>query len=150
MRRYRPLAPVAAVSALVLREDAVLLVRRAAPPNKGRWSLPGGTVKLGETVRDAVVREVREETGLAVEVGDVVDVADVLVPPQARPRYHFVLVVFRARVIEGTIRPGSDARDARWIPIPELARFDVTETTLQVLARARPPARRGEPGPSYM
>ncbi|HEV8594711.1 MAG TPA: NUDIX hydrolase [Thermoplasmata archaeon] len=137
MRRYRPKAPVPAVSALLLDGDRVLLIRRKASPNRGRWTFPGGTVQLGETLSAAVVREVREETGLAVEPLEVVDATDVIVPETVRPDYHFVLVVFRGRAVGGSLRAMSDAAEARWVPFSQLDELDVTETTRRTIEAVR-------------
>ncbi|MEK6851542.1 MAG: NUDIX domain-containing protein, partial [Candidatus Thermoplasmatota archaeon] len=104
MDRFRPRAPIAAASALILRGGSVLLIRRRAPPNEGRWGLPGGGIELGESVRDAAVREVREETGLAVKVTGLVDVVDVIGPKKGRPDFHYGLAVFRARAAGGRLR----------------------------------------------
>jgi len=137
VKRYRPEAPVAAVSALLVRGDRVLLIRRRAEPNRGRWSFPGGVVDLGESVRDAVVREVREETGLRVEPREVVDVSDVILPDRGPPEYHFVLAVFRANRVGGRLRARSDAAEARWVRVRDLRKLDVTDTTLRTIEKAR-------------
>ncbi len=137
MNRFRPEAPIPAVSALLIRGDRVLLVRRGAEPNRGRWSLPGGAVEIGESVRHAVVREAREETGLRVAPGPVVGVEDVRVPKRGLPDYHFVLVVFRASRLGGALRAGSDAAEARWVRFRDLGTLDVTRTTLRSVAAAR-------------
>ena len=105
-------------------------------PNRGRWALPGGAVGLGEPVRDAVARETREETGLDVDALDVVDVLDVRIPRTGRPEYHFVLAVFRVRVVAGTLRAASDAGEARWVRLRDLPRLDLTESTRAVLETA--------------
>ena len=137
MKRFRPDAPVAAVEALVFRGDSVLLIRRLGEPHRGRWSPPGGAVNLGETARGAVVREVREETGLRVEPREVVDVIDVIVPRRGRPTYHYMVAVFRARPLGGRLRARSDAGEARWVRVRDLKRIDVTRATLAVIAKAR-------------
>lgn len=137
MKRLRPDAPVAAVEALVFRGDSVLLIRRLGEPHRGRWSPPGGAVNLGETARHALVREVREETGLRVEPREVIDVIDVIVPGRGRPAYHYVLAVFRARPVAGRLRAQSDAGEARWVPVRDLKAMNVTEATLAVVAKSR-------------
>jgi ADP-ribose pyrophosphatase YjhB (NUDIX family) len=142
MNRYRPDSPIAAASALAFRGDRVLLIRRVVEPNKGRWGLPGGAVELGESVREAARREAREETGLAVEPGRVVDVVDVIVPKNSRPDYHYVLTVFLARVVGGRLRAATDAEEARWVRIGDLPALDVTDTTLHVIRKALRDRRR--------
>jgi ADP-ribose pyrophosphatase YjhB (NUDIX family) len=107
------------------------------PPNRGRWGLPGGAIELGETARDAAVREAREETGLTVAVTRLVDVVDVIVPTRGRPDFHYVLAVFRAHPVRGRLRAASDAGEAHWVPLTDLHTLDVTETTLAVIRTER-------------
>jgi 8-oxo-dGTP diphosphatase len=136
MAREYPDAPVAAVGAVVIRDGAVLLVRRAAPPRQGEWSLPGGRLELGESLADGVRREVREETGLAVSVGPVVDVFDRVHRDDAgRIRYHFVIVDFLCEVRGGTLAAGDDAADARWVQRAEVAALGVNAHAAAVIER---------------
>jgi mutator protein MutT len=116
----------------------VLLVKRGHPPLKGEWSLPGGTVELGETLEAAVAREVLEETGLEVSVGQVVEVLDrVDRAPDGRIEYHFVIVDYACTVRGGSIASGSDAEDARWVPIRELPAYRLTAKASAVIVEAR-------------
>ena len=137
MAREYPDAPVAAVGRVVIADGAVLLVRRAFPPRQGEWSLPGGRLELGESLADGVRREVREETGLEVEPGVVVDVFDRVHRDEAgRIRYHFVIVDFLCRPCGGTLAAGDDAADARWVPRADVAAFGVNAYAVDVIARA--------------
>lgn len=137
MAREYPAAPVAAVGGVVIDGDAVLLVKRAFPPRQGEWSLPGGQLELGESLADAVAREVREETGLDVEVGPVVEVFDrVHRDDGGRVRFHFVIVDFLCRPAGGTLRAGDDAADARWVGRGEVAACGVNAFAAAVIARA--------------
>ncbi len=121
MRRRYPVAPIAAVGAVVLDGERVLLVRRGQEPLKGEWSLPGGAVELGETLEAAVCREVLEETGLAVEPVRVVEVLDrISRDAEGRVEYHYVLVDYACRVRGGVLGSGSDASDARWVSLEKL------------------------------
>jgi ADP-ribose pyrophosphatase YjhB (NUDIX family) len=114
-------APIAAVGAVVLDGERVLLVRRGQEPLKGEWSLPGGAVELGETLEAAVCREVLEETGLAVEPVRVVEVLDrISRDAEGRVEYHYVLVDYACRVRGGVLGSGSDASDARWVSLEKL------------------------------
>ena len=123
---------------MVLDGDRVLLVKRGHAPLKGEWSLPGGTVELGETLEAAVAREVLEETGLEVSVGQVVEVLDrVDRSPDGRIEYHFVIVDYVCAVRGGSIASGSDAEDARWVPIRELPAYRLTAKASAVIAEAR-------------
>ena len=128
--------PTVGVSGLSQRRGRVLLVQRGTPPNRWKWSLPGGGVEWGESLRDALVRELREETGLRVRPGRLVDVVDVRLPSRARLRYHFVVAVFRVRIMGGRLGPGAEEADARWVRLEDLDALDVEEVTRLLLKRA--------------
>ena len=99
----------------------VLLIRRAKEPRKGQWSLPGGKLEFGETLIEGVRREVREETGLEVEILGLIDVAETIRDAEAgAANDHFVLIDYSARVISGTAVAASDAAEARWFALEEL------------------------------
>ena len=143
--REYPDAPRVGVGAVVLDGDRVLLVQRGQPPSQGKWSLPGGLVHLGERLEDAVRREVTEECGLSVRVLDVCGVIDRIVrdPAGAAPvgaapcvRYHWVIVDYGAEPAGGVLRAGSDAADARWVPLADLARYDTTDGLADMIHRA--------------
>jgi 8-oxo-dGTP diphosphatase len=128
MKREYPAAPIVAVGAILCHQERILLVRRDQEPSKGRWTFPGGAVGLGESLEDAVRREAFEETGLHVDIGEVAMVIDHVARDEAgRVRYHYIIVDFRAHLIEGVLQPGSDASDARWIGLKDLDDLDVTE-----------------------
>ncbi len=135
-RRY-PERPVLGVGAIILDRGRVLLVERGNPPLAGYWSLPGGVVELGETLEQAVRREVLEETGLAVEPASVVDVLERIVrDAEGRPEYHYVLVDYLCRMGGGTLAAASDAARAEWVPRRRLAGYSITEGTLPVIEKA--------------
>lgn len=137
MARDYPAAPVAAVGGVVLDGDRVLLVKRAWPPRQGEWSLPGGQLELGESLQDGVRREVREETGLDVTVGPLVEVFDRVHRDDAgRVRYHFVIVDFLCAPAGGVLCAGDDAADARWVRHDDVAALGVNAFTVEVIARA--------------
>jgi ADP-ribose pyrophosphatase YjhB (NUDIX family) len=137
MARDYPEAPVAAVGGVVIDDGAVLLVRRVFPPRQGEWSLPGGRLELGESLAEGVAREVREETGLDVEVGVVVDVFDRVHRDEAgRIRYHFVIVDFLCRPRGGSLNAGDDAADVRWVPRADVAALGVNAYAVDVIERA--------------
>lgn len=118
-----------AVGAVVLHHDHVLLVRRATPPEAGRWSFPGGRVEPGERMADAAAREVREETGLDVEINHPLDWVE-----RIGPDHHFVIVDFAATVIERQApTPGDDAADARWVPLDEISTLALVDGLLDFL-----------------
>lgn len=142
--REYPDAPRVGVGAVVLDGDRVLLVQRGQPPSLGKWSLPGGLVHLGERLEDAVRREVTEECGLSVRVLDVCGVLDRIVRDSTlgvsggvpRVRYHWVIVDYVAEPAGGAVRAGSDAADARWVPLADLARYDTTDGLAEMIHRA--------------
>ncbi|MGA7884453.1 MAG: NUDIX hydrolase [Acidobacteriaceae bacterium] len=138
MRREYPDAPIAGVGAVIVRggeEPSVLLIRRGHEPLKGEWSLPGGAVELGETLEEAICREVLEETGLVVEPAGMVQALDRIVrDADGRVRYHYVLVDFLCRVTGGSLACASDAAEARWAGAEDLD--GLTPLTVEVIRKA--------------
>lgn len=134
MPREYPSAPLPSVGIVVLKDDKILLVLRGREPSPGKWSIPGGVVELGETIREAAHREVSEECGLEIELGDVVDVIDAIVHDEkGEIRYHYVLIDLLATYVRGELMAGSDIEDARWVSEEELTTFDLTKATLPVI-----------------
>lgn len=135
--REYPEAPRVGVGTVVLRDGHVLLVRRGGAPAQGKWSIPGGLVNLGETTEAAAIREVEEECGLRVRILGLAGVVDRITrDAEGRIRYHYVLVDFAAVPEAGTLRAGSDAAEARWVPIGELDSYDTTEGLAAMVQRA--------------
>lgn len=136
MRREYPDRPVVGVGGVVVRAGAVLLVERAAEPLKGRWTLPGGVVELGETLEAALVRELQEETGLEVRVLELVEALDRITPDDAqRVRYHYVLLDYLCEPAAGEARAGSDVAAVAWVQPEEFVAYDVPGKTRQVIER---------------
>src|SRR5438874_10014261 len=126
MKREYPDRPIVGVGAVIIEDNRVLLARRAGPPMQGQWSLPGGVVELGETLRAAAEREALEETGLVVEAGEVLEVLDRIIPgTDGRPQYHYVLVDFLCKRISGEARAGADATEIAWARVEELPTFQL-------------------------
>lgn len=115
MQREFPLAPLVGVGAVVVQAGRVLLVRRGTEPLRGRWSLPGGLIELGELLVDAVAREVREETGLIVEPVELIELLDRIHREGERVRYHYVIADYLCRVVGGDLLASSDAEAVRWV-----------------------------------
>lgn len=131
MRREYPTQPIVGVGALIVRDGRIVLVRRGVDPGKGRWSIPGGAVNLGEKVREAAVREAEEECGLNIEIAadrpmDVVD--SVRRDEKGRLRYHYVLLQFLARPEGGKLKASSDVLDAKWVPLEEVETYELTKS----------------------
>jgi len=124
---------VPAVGAIVFRDGAVLLVKRGAEPNRGRWSLPGGSLEIGETVEAGAVRETREETGVDVQPLRVLDVRNFIERKDGEVRWHYVLIDVVCEYLRGDPFPSTDAENARLIPLRELGEYDVVPTALEVL-----------------
>ena len=125
MKREYPESPLVGVGAVIIdrhqNDRRVLLIRRGTPPLLGEWSLPGGVLESGETLREAVAREAREETGLAIETGEMLGVYErVIRDDVSRVRYHYVLIDFLCRPLSGDLKAGSDAADVRWFTRDEL------------------------------
>ncbi len=128
-----PKRPVPAVGAIVFRDGAVLLVKRGAEPNRSRWSLPGGSLEIGETVEAGAVRETREETGVDVQPLRVLDVRNFIERKDGEVRWHYVLIDVLCEYLRGDPFPATDAENARLIPLRELGEYDVVPTALEVL-----------------
>lgn len=136
MVREYPTSPVVAVGGVVVRDGRILLVRRAKEPSLGQWSIPGGAVEVGETLRDALRREILEETGLTVEAGEVLEVLDrVLTDASGNVQFHYVLIDFLCRYQSGQPQPASDVSDACWVTVAELASFRLRPDTLRVILK---------------
>jgi 8-oxo-dGTP diphosphatase len=144
--REYPSVPRVGVGAVVLDAGRVLLVRRGKPPLMGKWSLPGGLVELGETTREAVAREIAEECGLQIRVGEVAGILDRVVrDAEGRIRYHWVLVDYVAVVESGTLGAASDADEAQWVEVDAVERLDTTDGLMDMIRRAVALAERGRP-----
>lgn len=134
--RLYPDFPRVAVGAFVFRDDRILLVRRAHPPAEGLWAIPGGIVALGETLQQAVEREILEETGVAVKAGEaVLTFEHIERDADGRVRFHYVIVDFLAEYLGGGVRPAGDAGDARWVAAGELSRLGVSRHTTEFLGK---------------
>lgn len=142
--REYPERPVVGVGGVVIENGRALLIRRGSEPLLGQWSIPGGTLELGESLEQGVARELREETGLDVRVLELIEVFDRIFPqdgsaPQgaaAKPRFHFVIVDYLCERIHGEPRAGSDVTDVAFAAEEELAEYHLTKTATRVLRRA--------------
>ena len=134
------------VGGVVIDDGRTLLIRRASPPLKGEWSIPGGLLEVGETLEQGAARELAEETGLEVRVLELIEVFERIfpAPPNAdgtpgdscRPQYHFVILDYLCEIRGGTLSAGSDALEFTWAREEELAKFNLTAAAMRVLKKA--------------
>ena len=135
MKREFPEHPLVGVGAIIIEDARVLLVKRAHPPLQAQWSIPGGVLEVGELIREAAVREAREETGLIVEPGDLLGVYDRVLRAEQRVQYHYVLIDFLCRRVGGELAAADDAAEVRWFTREELPALKLAEDTLDVIGK---------------
>ena len=137
MQREYPDRPLVGAGAVIIVDGRVALVRRGASPRKGEWSIPGGLVELGETLRQAAEREALEETGLTVKAGEVLEVFESLERDgEGRVLYHYVVVDFECRYVSGELRAGGDVTEVLWARKDELANLGVSEGARKLIRKA--------------
>jgi mutator protein MutT len=134
--RQYPDRPILGVGALIFRDDCILLVERGKEPLKGYWSLPGGVVEAGETLEQAIRREVREETNLEIEIVQTLEIFErIMRDADGRPEYHYVLIDYLCRSPSGDPKPADDAARVEWVRRDELPRYRITEGTEPVIQK---------------
>ena len=134
--RENPARPIVGAGAVVMKDGDVLLIRRGKAPKLGSWSLPGGAQELGETIEEAVIREVFEETGLQVRILSLLDVIDLIERDRDGIRYHYTLIDYLAEMTGGTLAPGTDAADARFFSLEEALALPLWSETKRVIELA--------------
>jgi 8-oxo-dGTP diphosphatase len=136
MKREYPETPLVGVGAIIIEGARVVLVKRGHAPLLGKWSIPGGVLEIGETLRSAVVREALEETGLTIEPGELLGVFERVVPDaQGRMRYHYVLIDFLCRRVAGQLAAADDADEALWFSREELSALKLARETEEVILK---------------
>jgi len=125
--------PIAAAAAVIVREGKILIIKRKFPPNEKKWSIPGGVIEIGEPVREAAVREVREETGLDVRIDGIVDVVDNIIYEGERVKYHFVNCDFLAEYVSGDVKTNEEVLEYAWIEEGDMKKYDMTKGAAYVI-----------------
>lgn len=149
MNRRYPDRPLVGVGAIIFRGEQVLIVQRGREPAYGKWSLPGGLVELGESLEDAVRREVREEVGLDISVKDMVAALDrVILDDAGRIEYHYILLDFICEASSAEPHPATDVMDCAFVSLDTLSQYPMTSGTVEVIRRAYE-RRRGALNPVY-
>ena len=146
--REYPERPIVGVGGVVIEDKRVLLIRRGTEPLKGQWSIPGGTLELGETLVEGAARELKEETGLEVSVLEMIELFERInfgrgadqawktLEERRRPRFHFVIVDYLCERVSGEVMAGSDVTDVEWANEDELEKFSLTPTATRVIRKA--------------
>jgi mutator protein MutT len=138
VKRLYPKQPIIGVGAVIIKDGKILLEKRKNEPGKGKWSIPGGLVELGETIEQTVIREVKEETGLEVEKPEHIDVVDNVVrDDNSEIKYHFVIIDYFVMLKGGTLKATSDAEELRWVTFDEVEKYDLTITFRAFFQRNR-------------
>ena len=142
--REYPERPVVGIGGVIIDQSRTVLIRRGSEPLRGEWSIPGGTLELGESLQEGVARELLEETGIEVRVLDLIEVFDRIfledgstsAKVNGRPRFHFVIVDYLCERLGGEPRAGSDVTDVAFAREGELSQYHLTETATRVLKKA--------------
>jgi len=135
--RSYPKEPLLGVGAAVFKDDSVLLIKRGNPPLSGTWSLPGGGVKPFENLKDAVIREVKEECGIDIEVIDLIKEFEYIErEDDGRVKYHYIVFDFKALYKSGDLIYSSDALDARWVHVNKLSGYELSRAVIDVIQEA--------------
>ncbi len=138
MKRFYPDQPVIGVGAVLICNNKILLEKRKGEPGRGKWSIPGGLVELGERIEKTVTREVKEETGLDVDNPELIDVVDnISVDADGKVKYHFVIVDYFVKLKGGTLRAADDAEELRWVGFNEVEKYDLTKTFREFFEKNR-------------
>jgi 8-oxo-dGTP diphosphatase len=136
-KREYPGAPVVGVGGVVIREGRALLIKRGSAPLEGQWSIPGGTLELGESLQGGVRRELLEETGIAVRVLELIEVFDrIFRDASGEIQYHFVIVDYLCELVSGEANAASDVTDTAWVSEANLSNYKLTEAATRVIRKA--------------
>ena len=129
MKPLYPDQPIVGIGAVIIREDKIVLIKRGNEPSRGKWTVPGGLVELGENLEQAVIRETKEETGLDVENPCLIDIVSYIdLDEKGKIRYHYIIIDYFVQVKNGVAEALSDAAELRWVPIDEVENYDLTSS----------------------
>jgi 8-oxo-dGTP diphosphatase len=138
--RIYPTFPIPSVGAVILKDDHILLIQRGQAPAKGKWTLPGGVVELGESPEEALIREVKEECRLSITVIGVIDVVNKVIRDDRNAiKYHYVIIDYLGHcqtdesLSQVSSQPGTDVTDVRWVSLQEVTQYDLTEGLLRII-----------------
>jgi ADP-ribose pyrophosphatase YjhB (NUDIX family) len=138
LRRLYPKQPLVGVGAVVVCSGKILLEKRKNEPGKGKWSIPGGLVELGENTEQTVIREVKEETGLDLEKPEQIDVVDSITEDEnGKIKYHFVIIDYFVKLTGGTLKASSDAEELKWVQFELVETYDLTNSFRAFFQRNR-------------
>ncbi len=138
VKRFYPSQPVVGVGVVILCNGKILLEKRKGEPGKGKWSVPGGLVELGESVENAVMREVKEETGLEVDSPKLIDVVDNIIRDEnGEVKYHFVILDYFVKLKGGELEAADDAEELEWVALDDVEKYDLTKTFRAFIQRNR-------------
>ena len=136
IKRKYPKQPIAAVGAIIKNHSHILLIRRKYEPSKGKWSIPGGLVELGETIREAIKREVEEEVDLKIEIEGILDVVDnIKYDERDKVKYHYIITDFIAKSLTKEVKGSAEVIEVRWFKPTDLENLDLTNTTKTLLKK---------------
>jgi mutator protein MutT len=136
VKRLYPSQPIVGVGVVIICDGKILLEKRKNEPGKGKWSIPGGKIELGENAEQTVIREVKEETGLEVEKPEHIDVVDNVVRDEnGDVKYHFVIIDYFVKLEGGTMKAMSDAEELKWVTLNEVEKYNLTITFREFLQR---------------
>ena len=137
MKREYPEQPIVGVGAIIFEGQSILLVKRDHEPGKGQWSLPGGAVEVGETLIEALKREIYEEVSIKIEIGDLARVLDRIVYDQKRRvQFHYIIADYWGWVVSGQLKPGSDVSDARFVKLEEVKKMGISKEVEETIIMA--------------
>lgn len=138
LRRLYPKRPLVGVGAVLVCNGKILLVKRSGKPGRGKWSIPGGLVELGERVEQTLMREVEEECSLKIENPKLIDVVNsITLDEEGKIKYHFIIVDYFAKIKGGKLKAAEDAAEVRWVPLREVEKYDLTKTFREFFERHR-------------